>query len=183
MSAPKIANINLLPQEGYANTTSGRVLAWLLSTFRYLVITTEMIVIVAFLSRFYFDSRSADLNDEIQQKQEFIQAYSEFEKDFRDTQQRLALYSEVANEKNMASPLIDSVIRSMPTNIFLTNLSVSPQKDILIQGESFGEQDISQFVANLQTEPRFSSVSLSKIESLAGSSSVSFTVNITLSTI
>ena len=52
MSARK-EEINLLPQKGFEATTAGRILAWILSTFRIIVIITELLVMVAFLSRFW----------------------------------------------------------------------------------------------------------------------------------
>ena len=63
----KSSRINLLPQEEFAASTLGRILAWILSTFRILVIMTELIVILAFLSRFWLDARTTDLNEEIKQ--------------------------------------------------------------------------------------------------------------------
>lgn len=183
MAAQKTININLLPQEEFASSTGGKALHWLLSTFRYLVITTEMIVIMAFLSRFYFDSRSADLNDEITQKQDFIEAYGEFEKDFRQTQLRLAIFNALSKENNLISPHLDRITSSMPNNLFLTRIEIQPNNSITIEGSSFFEQDIAQFIANLQSNKEFVSVSLGNIESLSGSSLVQFNIQISLQNI
>lgn len=76
----KTKAINLLPQEAFAKTTLGRTLTWLLSTFRIIVISVEMVVVVAFLSRFWLDARITDLNDELKQKQAVITSLATFEK-------------------------------------------------------------------------------------------------------
>ncbi len=77
----KKRRINLLPQEEFAASILGRVLAWLLSSFRAIVSLTEMTVMIAFLSRFWLDAKSADLNELIRQKQPVIASTSDFEKE------------------------------------------------------------------------------------------------------
>lgn len=176
----KQIEINLLPQEEFATTTVGKILHWLLSTFRYLVITTEMIVIVAFLSRFYFDSRVADLNDEIDQKREFIEAYADFEKDFRLTQQKLGIYSNIIAENNLLSPVVDSLIATLPSEVSLSNLHIETKNTILLEGASSSEQAVSQFLANLKAQERFSEVSLSKLQSQANSTTIIFSIQVAL---
>ncbi len=54
--------INLLPQEEFAVSTLGRILAWLMSTFRYIVIAVEMVVMLAFLSRFWLEWNTHDVD-------------------------------------------------------------------------------------------------------------------------
>ena len=81
--------INLLPQEEFANSTIGRVFTWAMSTFRIIVIGMEMVVMVAFLSRFWLDAINVDLNDIIKQRSAVIAAQSYFEKAFRDLQTRV----------------------------------------------------------------------------------------------
>ena len=62
---PKKKNINLLPKEEFDASVVGRLLRWAMGTFRIIVIITEMIVMAAFLSRFWLDAQNSDLNDEI----------------------------------------------------------------------------------------------------------------------
>lgn len=169
--------INLLPQEEFAESTSGRVLHWLLSTFRYLVITTEMIVISAFISRFYFDSRLADLNDEIKQKEDFVKAYSDFEKEFKRTQSKLAVFGSMTQDSTRVSPLLESVVTMLPNDLSLTQLSFTAPQAVAIGGTSTSEESISQFIVNLQSLPEFESVELSGVESKANSPFINFTLN------
>ena len=80
----KQAQVNLLPQEEFAGTTFGRTLRWAMSSFRIIVIATEMIVMLTFLSRFWLDARNADLNDLIKQKSAVLSASADFEKEFKE---------------------------------------------------------------------------------------------------
>jgi Tfp pilus assembly protein PilN len=174
--------INLLPQEDANLTTGGKVLRWLLSTFRYLVITTEVIVILAFLSRFYFDSRAADLNDEIAQKQEFIEAYSSFESDFRLIQKRLAILTQMTADSNLASPIVQKIVASLPENVSLQTIRSKQTITVDIDGSAVSERDISQFVSNLGTHGEFEAINLTKVESEAQSPQILFSIQIVLTT-
>jgi len=57
MAAKKEKPINLLPKDSFAETTLGRVITWFLGTFRIMVIAVELVVVAAFLSRFWLDSK------------------------------------------------------------------------------------------------------------------------------
>jgi hypothetical protein len=54
-------NVNLLPQDPFFETVFGRFLKWALSIGRYIVIFTELIVILSFASRFTLDRMVTDL--------------------------------------------------------------------------------------------------------------------------
>src|SRR3989304_6667942 len=98
--------INLLPQEQFAASTSGRILAWALSTFRIIVIITELVVILAFLSRFFLDAQNADLSEQIEQKSGIVAASSDFEKTFRQTQKKLEIFSVLTDQEKLATGVL-----------------------------------------------------------------------------
>ena len=91
--------INLLPQEEFAASTLGRILAWLLSTFRIIVIFTEVIVMGVFLSRFWLDAKANDLNESLRKNQSILATTTDFENDFRDIQTKLDTFSKVTSLK------------------------------------------------------------------------------------
>ena len=80
--------INLLPSRGLGSSTAGRVLSWILSTFRIIVIVTEIIVMVAFLSRFWLDAQNTDITEEMTQKQAVLAASLDFERKFKETKEK-----------------------------------------------------------------------------------------------
>ena len=130
----KIEEINLLPQEEFQASTIGRVLQWLLSTFRYIVISTEMIVMIAFLSRFWLDARSADLTDAINQKQAVIASYSTFESTFRSTQQKLTIFNSFSQDQTRINPVIADITANVPSDINLTEITIDNEKVEIICG-------------------------------------------------
>lgn len=175
----KNKSINLLPQEEFESSTTGRVLHWLLSTFRYLVIITEMIVIGAFLSRFYFDSVNADLNDEIAQKQVYLEAYLPFEKQFRAVQGKLAIYNQARANQGYAYNLVNLVVSKLPADLFLEEINTGVEGQILIRGASLSERSIQQLVVNLSQDPLITSAQLQQVESRANSAFLLFSIQLT----
>ena len=61
MAAPKKHEIELLPKEEWEKTSFGKFIKWTLNVGRYIVIATELIVILAFVSRFKLDRDLTDL--------------------------------------------------------------------------------------------------------------------------
>lgn len=135
-----------------------------------------MVVIGAFISRFYFDSRVADLNEEISQKQDFIGAYSDFEKEFRLTQQKLSIFSQISDKNNDVAPFMDDVTSRLPNDIALTKLAVVSNAEINIQGASLSESSIGQFISNLRDSKSFKDVSIVDVDSKSTSPFVNFTI-------
>lgn len=59
--AARTSAVNLLPTDRFEFSRTGRFLIWALSTGRLVVILTELVVILAFLSRFWLDRQLSDL--------------------------------------------------------------------------------------------------------------------------
>lgn len=155
--------INLLPDTEFAGTVTGRILSWIISTFRVIVIATEILVMIAFLSRFWLDARNTDLNEEIDQKKAILSASLDFERQFKDTQKRLRIYSNITAGKTESSYLT-LVSEQLPSDVNLTSVSKTDD-DMEIQGITASEQSAQQFVVNLQSTQAFSDVSLTNIAS------------------
>ncbi|MBU0572594.1 PilN domain-containing protein [Patescibacteria group bacterium] len=163
MAARKKKNrINLLPQEEFAQSTLGRVLAWLLSSFRVIVIITEVFVMMVFLSRFWLDAKSADLNDLIKQRQAVLVASVDFENEFRGAQKKLSIFSELTAVDKPTTGHLNTTSSLVPPEIVLSSFSFVGD-DIKIEGVSPNERGIAQFVANLDASDEFEEVAITQI--------------------
>lgn len=160
----KDRKINLLPREEFLTSTAGRVFAWILSTFRVIVIVTEILVMLAFLSRFWLDAQNTDLDELITQKQAVLAASLDFEKEFKDTQARLAVFSEYAKEEKIVTEALEAISSSLSPDIFLSSISFT-EKVVGIQGTSPGEAGIQQLIFNLSSNDKFYDVTLVDIRS------------------
>jgi len=179
MAARKNKNqVNLLPQEEFAGSTFGRILVWALSTFRIIVIVTEMVVMIAFLSRFWLDARNVDLNDLIKQKQTVLSSTSDFEKDFRATQKRLKIFSALSPEDRPISAFLGTIVSYLPSDTSLASYSFSGGT-IQVKGNAVSEASIAQFIVNLEKSGSFTSVDLINLDSSKQETSLlSFTLRI-----
>lgn len=168
--------INLLPGDDFQSTTFGRILKWALSSFRAMVIITELIVMSAFLSRFWLDSRNSDLNEQLNTGVAQIKAYQDVEQEFRLYQNQLniakSLYS---NTKN--SELIQNITRVLPNELIVSSIQLTGD-DLQIKAVSFSEQSIAQFLVNLEGLKLLEKIELSQVASSIENSFVTtFTVN------
>src|SRR5690349_13458879 len=83
-------SINLLGDSDTEHTPLGRIVNWAVTYGRYIMIGTEIVVLLAFISRFSLDRKLTDLKEEVAQKQEIIEANLPFEQDVRDLQDKLS---------------------------------------------------------------------------------------------
>ncbi len=175
---PKNRPINLLPQEEFDTSIVGRILKWAMGTFRIIVIITEMVVMGAFLSRFWLDAQNADLNDSLKVKTAQISVQSDFEKQFRGLQKKLAIFKQL-KQGVKASSRIETVSTKIPGDVSLSGISIL-DNSMQVKGSAGSEISIAQFIANLKAEPTFKNVSLGQINSSESNSSLTlFTIKIT----
>lgn len=170
--------INLLPSEEFEESTLGRILKWALTSFRIMVMGVNIVVICAFLSRFFLDAKNNDLGDKIKILQGTIIGNSTFEKEFKETQARLSIYKTLTSDQS-ATSVISKISSRLPTDIILTNISVN-EDEILLKGVTSNEASISQLMANLSAEDSFKKVSLSAVSSNEDDlGQFNFTLNLT----
>jgi Tfp pilus assembly protein PilN len=160
---PKNKAINLLPQEEFNISIIGRTLKWAMGTFRIIVIVTEMIVIAAFLSRFWLDAQNSDLNNSIKIKSAQIVAQANVEKEFRSIQSKLNIVQQIS-AATPTSQRIDAITSKLPTGVNLITISILGSS-AQVKGSAATELGIAQFVANLKADPSFKSVDLGQISS------------------
>ncbi|HKC05101.1 MAG TPA: PilN domain-containing protein [Patescibacteria group bacterium] len=159
----KSKRINLLPQEEFEASIMGRVLRWAMGTFRIIVIITEMIVMGAFLSRFWLDAQNSDLSDKIKVQNAEITAQADFEKEFRGVQTKLKIFNNI-HQASTSFKTLKTIASKIPTDVVLTSLTInSTATDI--KGASGSESGIAQLISNLKAEPTFKTVDLGSLGS------------------
>lgn len=147
MPIRKTKQINLIPQSEFDTSPLGRILKWALSTFRVMVIVTELIVMSAFLSRFWLDAKNSDLNDEMNVNKSQVLAYSEIEANLRLYQKKLSIAKSLYSQKKITE-VISSVSDRMPPEISINSISITG-KQLEIKAVSLSEKSVAQFLVNL----------------------------------
>lgn len=169
--------INLLPQEEFDSSIMGRALAWAMSSFRIIVIVTEMIVMAAFLSRFWLDAQNSDLDDSIKVATAQISSQSDFEKEFRGVQSKLAIFKQITSQESSSNQLA-LISSTVPQNLTFSGINVQ-DNSIQIKGAASSELDIAQFISNLKAQTAFKSVDLESVStSDQNQSSLNFLINV-----
>ena len=136
----------------------------------------------AFLSRFWLDANSSDLNDAISQKKSIITSFKETEDEFRIFQKRIDIFSKTAS-LTLKSEYVSLITSLIPTEVVLNSIS-NNESSVQIVGYSGSERNISQFIKNLSAAGKFKGVSLNKIDSSEDNPSlIVFTIKANISEI
>jgi Tfp pilus assembly protein PilN len=159
--AKKKSAINLLPQEEFDASILGRTLKWAMGSFRIIVILTEMVVMAAFLSRFWLDSQNSNLQDSIKVATAQISAQSSFESEFRGIQQKLNIFKQLASAPPESSKL-DVISSKIPQGLILSSIN-DQGNQVQVKGTAGDETEIAQFVSNLKSDPTVKSVDLGSV--------------------
>lgn len=175
MSAPK-HKINLLPKEDFENSPLGKLLNWALSAGRIIVILTELVVIGAFLSRFWLDRKLTDLLEENTSRKTQVEAFASFEEEFKTTQSRLAAYKKLDETKKDTVTLLETTSSLLPAEVSLTSIS-SLENQVTIKGISLSESGIAGFIKGLTSNGEFEKVTLNDI-SLGPSQELVFSLSL-----
>ncbi len=161
-AAPKIS-INLLGLEQQEHSPLGRFIGWATTYGRYIMVTTEMIVLVAFLSRFSLDRQLTDLKDEIQQKQDIIAANQDLEIQFRQIQDSLNKMKALLAKQEIPTNTINTLHVLLPSGTYFQSLSINDSK-ITSQVVSLTVQSFSQFLINLSATKQLSNIEIGTVD-------------------
>lgn len=155
--------INLVPQDPFFETVLGRALKWALSVGRYIVIFTEMVVIISFATRFTLDRQVTDLNSAISQKERAIKSYGDLEKEFTFIQDQIEDYKQLKQDYNLVEifPLLNETI---PNGVAFDSLTIQSDS-INFSGTAFSQDALNILINNMQLDKNFSDVRISSIES------------------
>lgn len=160
---PAQIKINLLPKDPFFESIVGRSLQWALSAGRYIVIFTELVVIISFITRFSLDRQLTDINTDIAQKEMVIKSYGDLEANFKIAQSKIAKIKELDQESNIIEvfPYISEIT---PEGIQMSKLTIRPT-GISADGSTLSQTSFNRFVSNLELSPHFLNVSIDRVES------------------
>ncbi len=156
-------NINLVPKDPFFDTILGKTLRWALTAGRYIVIFTELVVILSFAGRFVLDRRVTNLNDAIDQKSSIIDSYGDLENQVRLIQKKTEQYQQIEQNSNITN-VFPALAEITPRGIRLEELRISPTS-IVMTGNTSSQPTLNVLINNLQLSKNFTNVVVDKIES------------------
>lgn len=168
------AGINLLPDDDLLGRPGGKFLVWALSWGKKIVIITELVVVLAFISRFWLDTSIANFSEEIDKKKTIILASSEFEQKFVDVQKRLNEVKKITRVPS-ATTVMDRTRQVMPQTITLVQMSVNGSS---ISLAGLGQDaDLAKMVIAFKEAPDFTDVTMDRVaKEQAALTGVNFTL-------
>ncbi len=158
------SEINLLPSAQWQHSWLVFLLKWTISYGRYIIIFTELIVILAFLSRFKFDQDLADLTDKIKTDKIILQSSRKFENEVSQTTKIQDLVIRKWQSQYIWSAYLNSLVQALPKDIVIKKINLSPNQINLI-GSTNNVTALTVFLNNLKADPSFKRVNLSRISS------------------
>lgn len=161
MPARHKSQINLLPRSEFELSFWGRFLKWGLTTGRYIIIVTELVVIIAFLSRFKLDRDLIDLSETIEGQKSILEASTSIENRFIQTQSRLNKAGNILANQPHPSGIFTDLLSQTVEGIYFNNLNLDTDKStIQIQAEAVSESAFGEFVRTLKASRKWQGISL-----------------------
>lgn len=156
-------HINLLPgATEFEKTKWIKFLRWALSLGRYIVVFTELIVIIAFLMRFKLDRDLTDLHESIEQKKAIVASASSLETKFKSLQTRLTTIELVTKDQIPFNILLTELAGITPVDVSISQLSYT-RTTLTLSGVSLSEAGLATLIYQLRNSPRYTDISLTNI--------------------
>lgn len=156
---PLKLNINLLSKKELEERALNKFLKWSLTFGRYIIVGTEIIVLLAFFSRFKLDRDLTDLHQQVSQKQAIVQYNLEFEKKIRNLQKQLEEIKLIEEKDKLSLTLLRFFEENIPQEVTLNELSFNDNK-VSFSGTSLSTSSFIDFLARIRTSNQFSDVTL-----------------------
>ena len=173
---PAKTKVNLLPQANFENTNTGKLLNWITSAGRWIVVLTEFVVICAFLSRFYFDTKLSNLFDSLRQKKAMVSSMADFEQEFLLVQEKTKIIKSILAEEQKPSVIVNQISQLVPLEVTLSAIQID-NNSLRISGNSLSEQGINLFLTGIKRQPNFSQINLGTISQKEFSPGISFEIS------
>lgn len=154
--------INLLADNAPDTSPVGRLLEWATTYGRYIMIGTEIVVLLAFISRFSLDRKITDLKEEIEQKQLVIEANVDFENEFRHIQKRVEHIASLWTNQKTPLEIIATLTKILPPDLILSSLQFQ-SNTLTVSAQAGTNSGFSQFLSNLQSLPTFTDIKFQSI--------------------
>ena len=177
---PAKKEINLLKKKEFDKSPLGITLHWALTYGRYIIIGTEIVVLLAFISRFKLDRDLTDLREEIAQKQAIIASYGDLEQRIRQLQAQLKVVSELDAQVLDTGKFIDDIASFTPLDVVYSTVHIQPQA-IAFSGTAFSEAGFRTMLTRLRQKPEVQRISVKNMSSGSTSGSgIEFSLTVQL---
>ena len=170
--------INLLGTQDLDHTPWGRIINWATTYGRYIMITTEIVVLLAFISRFSLDRKNTDLTEELNQKQAILEANADFERDIKLLQNKLASAKSLLSNQSKPVAFVEQLEELIPADVYLVSMDIASNK-LNMSAVASSTPGFAQFLSNLESAQSLHNVVIGDIS--RSSAGIEFTLTADLS--
>lgn len=160
--AMSFPSLNFIPTDPFYESIIGKISMWTLRVGRYIVIFTELVVIMSFASRFKLDRDLSDLNSSIVQKTAVVQSYADTEARMRMIQKKSEAVTKILKQNDTLQGF-NTLIAKIPLDIKLLRLGYTPS-ELQVNGTARSSLSFAIFLQTLQREPSFQEVTIDQIK-------------------
>jgi hypothetical protein len=155
-------SVNLLPPSDFELSLWGRFLGWVVTIGRYVIIVTELVVIMAFLSRFKLDEDIRTLNQDVGSKKNFLESSSPSEANFRQTQARLLAVEKMLNYQWQPDEALLKLAIEIPKESKLSSLLLT-SKQVVLSGYTVDENILGKMMNQIDQDEKWISIDLTNM--------------------
>ena len=151
--------LNLLDPAEKPTSAWDKIYVWVFSIGRYIIIGVEMIVLLAFASRFVLDRRNNDLKESLDVKVRILQDQKEIESELRRVQSILNNFSDMIDCQKLISPKLTDILDDIPDEFEIDSISVT-QSSVNFSGLAPSYEVIKTLEEDLREDPDYGEVSV-----------------------
>jgi Tfp pilus assembly protein PilN len=163
--AARRPHIDLLSREDFSQRALGRLLLWILTVGRYIVIFTELIVIAGFITRVVLDRNLNSVNETLAEQKAILASYQPVEQRFRRVHQQVDSYSRIDEERLDISKLLEDLTGITPTEVRFESMNIDKNENAMdIVAIALSPGGFATFLSQLQSSVHFNNLILNYVE-------------------
>lgn len=155
-------SIELLPEKEFEELSlSKKLTTWIISVGRVVIIVTELIAFSVFVGRIKLDRELTDLTDALENQLIILQNAKEFERDFKDLQERLEIIRDLRQNQVPAGATLSLLSPLLPPEVELTGLTLDPPaNESYLLAKTGSATAFAQTIHNLKSSKKIEEIAL-----------------------
>lgn len=173
---PAQVSVNLLPKDPFLDSIVGKFLLWSLQIGRYLVVFTELVVILSFLSRFKLDRDLTDLNEKITVQKQTILSYGDTEAKFNAAKSKIETIK-LIQDSQLGLNTLTFLEQNLPIDVKLNRLT-SSVNGWTIDASTLSAQSLRAIAEKIFAANPSATISFSKIKLNSRTGAIDFSLSV-----
>ena len=176
--------INLLTISATPLSLWEKAYAWTLLIGRYVIIATELIVLLAFFYKFKLDNELANVKSDIDANIQVFKSSSQDDKDIRTYQSKIINQEFIYSHQKKLSAIIKHTTGLIPVNVNVSDITFNNSSITIncsLPGTSATQLTIIQNIANVfKADPLYENVALNNVQTNSATNLINFDLSMSV---